>query len=88
MVVASLQQFKTNEEIRVLAEVEAVSVLMRKKVWYGYGHVCKRDEKEGIGEVGNLSVEGERNRERPKHRRIDTIPLDLKGRKLKFREQK
>ena len=74
----SLEEHRRNEEIRELAGVEPISVLMRKRRLQWYGHVCRRGEKDDIKRVCNIKVDGRRERGRPKHRWRDTINADMK----------
>lgn len=74
----SLEEHRRNVEIRELAGVEAISVLMRKRRLQWYGHVCRRKDGEDIQRVTHIRVDGKRSRGRPKHRWMDTIKSDMK----------
>ena len=53
-------------------------MVMRKRRLQWYGHVCRREEREGIKRVCNIRVGGKRGKGRPKHRWRDTIKADMK----------
>jgi hypothetical protein len=73
----SLEEHRRNEDIRKLAGVEPISVLMRKRRLQWYGHVCRRKDEEDIKRVNNIGVDGKRGRGRPRHRWKDTIRQDM-----------
>jgi len=73
----TLEEHKTNENIRQEAKVMNVLELMRRRLQW-FGHICKR-EKEDIRRVHEIKVVGKRNWGRPKHRWHDTTRKDLQS---------
>jgi len=56
----NLEDLRENKEIRDIAGVKAVAVLIKKRRLEWYGHVCRKVKKE------DLNVDGNRKRKRPK----------------------
>ena len=73
----SLEEHRTNEDIRKEANVIDITTLMRRRRLEWFGHVYRRKENEDIKRVYNLKVRGKRKRGRPKHRWKDTIKKDM-----------
>ena len=68
----------TNDSIREMAKLEAISVSMRIRRLQWFGHVRRRDREEDIRMVVEMRVQGRRKRGRPKKRWYDTVQDDMR----------
>ena len=66
----------TNDSIREMGKLEAISVSMRRRRLQWFGHVRKRDREEDI-RMAEMRVQGRRKRGRPKKRWHDTVQDDM-----------
>ena len=74
-----------NTRIRILTNVEKMSVKIKESRLRWFGHVKRRNESYVGRRVLNLEIEGKRRRGRPKGRWMDMIKADM--RELELEEE-
>ena len=68
----------TNDSIREMAKLEAISVSIRRRRLRWFGHVRRRDTEEDIRMVAEMRVQGSRKIGRPKKRWYDAVQDDMR----------
>ena len=68
----------TNDEVRRIANIEKISILIRKRRWRNLGHIMRRDINSHQRIALRWTPEGKRNRGRPKETYRRTVEREMK----------